>query len=108
MGVRQMVDTGQQRAPLLAVVHPAAHRGAAEADAMIAALAADQARARALPARTLPGERDLERRIDRLGAGVAVEGVVEITRQHGGMPRRQLERLRMPHLERRREVHLLE
>jgi hypothetical protein len=37
-----MVDAGQQRAEELAVVDDAADRNAAEADAVIAALAADQ------------------------------------------------------------------
>ena len=45
VGVRQMIDAGQQRAERLAVVDDAADRDAAEADAVIAALAADEARA---------------------------------------------------------------
>ena len=50
MGVRQVVDAGQQGAEELAVGDDAADRDAAEADAVIAALAADEARARALAA----------------------------------------------------------
>ena len=50
VGVRQMVDAGQQRAEQLAVVDDAADRDAAEADAVIAALAADEAGAAALAA----------------------------------------------------------
>ena len=50
VGVRQVIDAGQQRAEELAVVDDAADRDAAEADAVIAALAADQARARAFAA----------------------------------------------------------
>ena len=42
IGVRQMIDAGQQRAEHLAVVDDAADGSAAEADAVIAALAADQ------------------------------------------------------------------
>ena len=50
IGVRQMVDAGHQRAELLAVGDDAADRDAAEADAVIAALAADQPHARAVAA----------------------------------------------------------
>ena len=52
VGRGQMVDAGKQRTEELAVVDHAADRNAAEADAVIAALAADQALARACP-RTL-------------------------------------------------------
>ncbi len=48
VGRRQVVDAGQHVAELLAVGDHAADRDAAEADAVIAALAADEARARAL------------------------------------------------------------
>ena len=48
---RQMVDAGEQRAELLAVVDDAADRNAAEADAMIAAFAADQTYARGVAPR---------------------------------------------------------
>ncbi len=63
-----MVDAREERAEVLAVVDHAADRNAAEADAVIAALAADEARARALPAHVMIGERDLERRVAGLGA----------------------------------------
>ena len=46
--VRHVVDAGQQRAEHLAVGDDAADRDAAEIDAVIAALAADQAEARAV------------------------------------------------------------
>ena len=69
MGVRHVVDAGQQRAEHLAVGDDAADRDAAEADTVIAALAADQAGARALAAGALIGERDLERRVDRFRNG---------------------------------------
>ena len=55
MGVRQMIDAGQQAAEELAVGDDAADRDAAEADAVIAALAADQALTRALA--LAPGDR---------------------------------------------------
>ena len=101
-----MVDAGQQRAEELAVVDHAADRNAAEADAVIAALAADQALARALPAHVVIGERDLERRVAGLGAGIAVEHVIEIARREIGQARRELERQRMGELEGRREIEL--
>ena len=46
IGRRQMIDTGEQRAEMPAVGDDAADRNAAEADAVIAALAADQPSAR--------------------------------------------------------------
>ena len=79
--VRQVVDAGEQRAEHLAVADDAADRDAAEADAVIAALAADQPRARAFAARAVIGERDLERRVDRFGAGIGEEDVVEALRR---------------------------
>ncbi len=101
IGVRQVVDAGQQRAEVLAVVDDAADRDAAEADAVIAALAADQAGAGALAAHIVVGERDLERGVDRLGAGIAEEHVVEIAGRERRDPARQLEGLGMGELERR-------
>ena len=75
---------------------------------MIAALATNEARARALAVGAVISQRDLQRAVDRLGAGVAVKGVIQIARQKGGVPRRQLEGLGMAHLERRRIVHLVQ
>ncbi len=106
VGVRQVVDAGEQRAEQLAVVDDAADRDAAEADAVIAALAADQARARAFAAHRLIGERDLERGVDRLRAGIAEEHVVEVAGRERRDAVRELERLRMGELERRRIVEL--
>src|SRR5471030_2131318 len=103
-----MIDTRQHRAEPLAIVHHAAHGNATEADTVIATLAADEARARALAVGAVIGERDLERRVHGFGARVAVEGVVEVARQQRGMARGQLERLGMAHLERGRVVHLVE
>ena len=50
IGVGQVIDAGQQRSEHLAVVDDAADGCAAEADAVIAAFAADQAAAGALAA----------------------------------------------------------
>ncbi len=104
VGMRQVIDAGQQAAEELAVGGDAAHRDAAEADAVIAALAADEARARALAAHAVIGDRDLERGIDRFGAGIGEEDVVEIARKECREARRRLEHLGMAHLEGRRVV----
>lgn len=73
-----MIDPGQQaRRPGLAVRRNAPDRDAAEAHPVIGALAPDEARARTFAAHPMPGEGDLQRRIDGLGAGVGEEHVVE-------------------------------
>jgi hypothetical protein len=51
---------------------------------------------------------DLECGVDRLGARVGEEGVIEPARGDPHQLVRELERGRMPHLERRREVERLE
>src|SRR4029079_6900669 len=78
VGVRQVVDARQHRAERLAVVAKPADRHAAEADAVIAALAADEARALALALRHPVGERDLERGVGGFRSGVAEEHAVEV------------------------------
>ena len=106
IGRGQMVDARQERAKELAVVDHAADRNAAEAHAVIGALAADQTLTRALPAHVMIGERDLERRVAGLGAGIAIEHVIEIARREFGQARRQLERQRMGEREARSEIEL--
>ena len=106
VGRLQMVDAGQHVAELLAVGDHAADRDAAEADAVIAALAADEAGARALALGLVVGERDLERGVDRLGARVGEERVVEIAGRQQREPRGQLEHLGVAVLEGRRVVEL--
>ena len=106
VGRRQMVDAGQQRAEEFAVVDNAANRNAAEADAVIAALAADQAGARAFAADVVVGERNLERGVDRLRAGIAEKHAVEVGRRQRRDPARQLERFGMREMERRRVIEL--
>ena len=54
----------------------------------------------------LIGERDLQRGVDRLRAGIAEEHMIEIARRERRDAARQLERLRMRELERRRVVEL--
>ena len=106
VGRWQMVDAGQERTEELTVVDHAADRNAAEADAVIGALAADQARARALSSHVVIGERDLERRVAGLGAGIAIKHVIEIARRELRDARCELERQRMGELEGRGEVEL--
>src|SRR5262245_40998135 len=91
VGRRQVVDAGEQRAEEFAVVDDAADRDAAEADAVIAALAPDQAGARALAAHVVIGERDLERGVDRLRAGIAKEHLIQGAGGGRGHPARRAE-----------------
>ena len=74
---------------------------------MIAALAADQAGAGALAVDLVIGERDLERGVHGLRAGVAEEGVVEPAGRQIGDAAGELERLGIAELERRRVVQRL-
>ena len=106
IGVGQMIDAGQQRSEELAVLDDAADRNAAEPNAVIAAFAADQSGAAALSGHVPIGERNLERRIDRLRAGIAEEHVVEIAGGELGDARRNGEPARMAELECRRIVEL--
>ena len=64
MGVRHVIDAGEQAAEQLAVGDDAADRDAAEADAVIAALAADQPLPGALAPGAVVGQRDLQRGVD--------------------------------------------
>ena len=102
-----MIDAGQQRAEMLAVGDDAADRNAAEADAVIATLAADQPGAGGLATDIMIGERDLERGVDCFRAGVAEEHTVEIGGRQRRDPARQLERFRVRELERWRVIEFL-
>ena len=104
VGHLQMVDAGEQRAELLAVVDDAADRDAAKADAMIAALATDQPHTRRIALHVVIGERDLERGVDGFRAGIAEENVVEIAGRQRGDAARQFERLGMGKLKSRRVI----
>ena len=99
-------DGRQPRPELAAVVDEARQRDAAEADAVIGAFARDEHVAPALAARLVVGERDLHRRVDRLGAGVDEEDAVEVAGRQLGDARRELELLRVRAQERRAEVEL--
>ncbi len=104
VGGGQVVGSGQQRAEELAVVDHAADGNAAEADAVIGALAPDQALARAGPAHVVIGDGDLQRRVGGLRAGIGEEHVVEIARRQRGQARGQLKGQGMAELEVRGEV----
>ena len=68
IGMRHVIDTGEQPAEEFAVIHNAAHRNAAKAHAVIAALTPDQPGFLALTANVPIGKRDFQRRINGLGA----------------------------------------
>src|SRR6185503_21355806 len=90
---------------LLAIRFDASDSDAAEADAVVAARAADESRALQLSLRLPVGERDLERAVHRFRSGVAEEHAIEVARHDGRQFARELERERMSHLKRRRVVH---
>jgi hypothetical protein len=106
IGRRQMIDASEERAEEFAVIDDAADRNTAKTDAMIAALAADQAGATALAPDIVIGERDLERGVDRLRAGIAEEHPVEIAWRQRGDAAGQLERFGVSEMEGRRVVEL--
>src|SRR5262249_20215300 len=99
VGGWQMVNAGKQRTEEFAVIDHAADRDAAEADAVIAAFAPDQAGARTLAADIVICEGDLERGVDRLRARIAEEHVIELAGGERGDAARELERLGMGELE---------
>src|SRR5690606_33042362 len=101
-----VVDAGDARAEGLPVRPDAAHRHAAEVDAVVAALAADQPEALALAAGTVVGKRDLEGRIGRLGAGIGEEDARVALGRNLRKPLGELKGDRVAHLERGREVEL--
>src|SRR5262249_1761017 len=81
VGRRQMVDTGEKRTELLAVIYDAADGNTAEADAVVAAFAADQSHPRGITPDIVIGQRNLERSTGRCRAGVAEKHVMEIARR---------------------------
>ena len=108
-GVLQVIDAGQHRTgERLAVVDHAAHRHAAEPNAVIALLAADEARALAGAASAMIGNRDFQRRVDGFGSGVREEHAVHARRCEIGEPTRQFECHGMAHLKRGGVFHGVE
>ncbi|MNQ03359.1 hypothetical protein D3C85_160590 [compost metagenome] len=80
--VRQVVHAVEQRPEGAALAPDAAHRDAAEAHAVVRALAPDEPVAARVAARPVVGHRDLQRGVDRLGARVGEEHVVHAGRRH--------------------------
>ena len=87
-----------------AVVDHPADRHAAEADAVIAALAPDQTRARRLTGGALIGERDLQRGVDRFRARIGEEDTIESLSARSRPAARRNQTQWVAHLERGREV----
>ena len=106
VGAGQVIDAGQHVSELLAVGDDAADRNAAEADAVVAALAADEPSAGTFAAGLVIAERDLERSVDRLAPRVGEEGVIEVAGCQQGEARGQLEHLGVAVLKGRRVVEL--
>ncbi len=95
--VDQVIDAGNHRGgPHLAIRHHAADADAAEAHAVVAALAADQPRARGVAFHAVIRQRDLERGVDRLRARVGEEHVIEPRGRDAHHGVRELERRRVP------------
>ena len=99
-----MIRTREQRSIEFPVRDHAAHRNAAKADAVIAALTADEPCARCLAIRPVIGNRDLERRVGRFRPRIAEKHMVEIGRRQRRHAACKLEDLGMGELEGRREV----
>jgi hypothetical protein len=102
--VPQVIDAAEQGAEHLAIRDDAADGDAAEVDAVVAALAPDEPGARALAARAVVGDRDLERRLDRLRSRVGVEDLGQALGRDLDQPLGQFEGQRVRHVERRGEV----
>ena len=83
----------------LPVPRNAAHRHAAEVDAVVASLAPDELDPGTFPARPVPAQRNLQGGIDGLRAGIGEEHVVEPVRGKIDDFFRQFERPGMAHLE---------
>ena len=105
VGVRQVVHVRQLRAELLAVRADAAHRHAAEAHTVIAAFAPHQPHAMRFTPRAVIGQRDLQRGVGGLRAGIDEEDMVHPFRRHLRHPGGGFEGDGVAQLEGRREIH---
>ena len=102
VGCRQVADVRQQVIEVgVAIRRDTADRDPAESHAVVAAKPTHESRALVIAARLVIGDRDLERRIHRLGAGIGEEDVIQIARRQFGQLRRELKRERVPHVEAR-------
>ena len=98
--VPEMIDArNQRRTEYLAVGNDAAHRHAAKVHAVVTLLAANEAGAIALAAGTVIAQRNLQRRIDRLRAGVREEAVIYALGRHARDAFGESQRLVVRHLE---------
>ena len=104
----QMQYPRHQRAERLAVAHHAAQRRAADIYAVIGALAGHEIASLPLVAGEVIGERDLHRRVDRLGAGVAEEHMIQARWRERGDAVGEGECGRVTAHEGRREVERLQ
>ncbi len=102
--VRQVIDARQHGAEHLAIRRDAANGDAAEADAVIALLAADQPRALALATMAVIGQCDLQCSIHRFRPGIDEERIVQSFGCDFRQPVCQLENGRVPELERHRVI----
>ena len=94
-----MIDARQQGAEVAAIAADPTDRNAAVTHAMIGLRPSDEAGSAAFAAETVIGARDLQGGIDRLGAGVREEYVIDRAGRHGRQAVGQLERGRVGHLE---------
>ena len=106
VGVANMIHACEQSSEHLTIVGDAADRRAAEIDAVIAALAADQPGLCSIALGPVIGERDLERGLDRFGARVGEEHMVEARRRDIDELRGTFERACVAHLEGSGEIEL--
>ena len=103
--VAHVIDRSEHVAEGLAVADHAAYGNAAEADAVVAALASDQDAARAFAADAVVSQRDFQRGIHCFGAGVGEEHPVHALRGDRRQLFRRLEGDGVVHLEAGRVVH---
>ena len=104
--VADVVHPGHRQPKGLAIAHQAAHRDAAEVDAVVTALAAQQPGACALATHAVVGQRHLQCGFHRFGAAVGKENLAHAGRRQLRHAFSQLKGLGVAHLEGRAEVHL--
>ena len=106
VGVAKVIHATEHRPEALAIADHAAHRDAAEVDAVVTPLAADQPGARAFATGAVVGDRHLQRGVGRFRAGIAEEHLVEAGGCQLDELFSQLERFRVRKIEWGREIHL--